>query len=98
MTALLGLAVNGFVAPITEELYLRGYLLPRISRFKVWAPLINGGLHSLSLLDAVASARPYSKSFPCRICCLVEKKHLPRYDYSCYRECTWINTHDSDNS
>jgi len=47
MTALLGLAVNGFVAPITEELYLRGYLLPRISRFKAWAPLINGGLHSL---------------------------------------------------
>jgi membrane protease YdiL (CAAX protease family) len=47
MTALLGLAVNGFVAPITEELYLRGYLLPRISRFKAWSPLINGGLHSL---------------------------------------------------
>lgn len=47
MTAILGLAVNGFVAPITEELYLRGYLLPRISRFKAWAPFINGGLHSL---------------------------------------------------
>jgi membrane protease YdiL (CAAX protease family) len=47
MTALLGLAVNGFVAPITEELYFRGYLLPRISRFKAWSPLINGGLHAL---------------------------------------------------
>jgi membrane protease YdiL (CAAX protease family) len=47
MTALLGLAINGFVAPITEELYFRGYLLPRLSRFKAWAPLINGGLHSL---------------------------------------------------
>jgi len=47
VTALLGLFVNGFVAPLTEELYFRGYLLPRISRFKVWAPLINGGLHAL---------------------------------------------------
>ena len=47
LTALFGLAVNGFVAPITEELYFRGYLLPRISRFKVWAPVFNGVLHSL---------------------------------------------------
>jgi len=47
MTALIGLAVNGFVAPITEELYFRGYLLPRISRLKAWSPLINGGLHAL---------------------------------------------------
>jgi membrane protease YdiL (CAAX protease family) len=47
MTALLGLAVNGFIGPITEELYFRGYLLPRISRFGVLAPVINGVLHSL---------------------------------------------------
>jgi membrane protease YdiL (CAAX protease family) len=47
MTALLGLVVNGFVGPITEELYFRGYLLPRIFRFKAWSPLINGGLHAL---------------------------------------------------
>ena len=46
-TALLGLFINGFVAPITEELYLRGYLLPRISRLKAWAPLINATLHSV---------------------------------------------------
>ena len=46
MTALLGLVVNGFVAPITEELYFRGYLLPRISRFKAWAPVFDGVLHS----------------------------------------------------
>jgi membrane protease YdiL (CAAX protease family) len=47
VTALLGLFVNGFVGPITEELYFRGYLLPRISRFKAWSPLINGSLHAL---------------------------------------------------
>lgn len=47
MTALLGLVINGFVAPVTEELYLRGYLLPRISRLKAWAPLLNATLHSV---------------------------------------------------
>jgi len=47
MTALLGLVVNGFIGPVTEELYFRGYLLPRISRFSVRAPVINGVLHSL---------------------------------------------------
>ena len=47
MTALLGLVVNGFVGPVTEELYFRGYLLPRISRFNVLAPVINGVFHSL---------------------------------------------------
>jgi membrane protease YdiL (CAAX protease family) len=33
--------------PIVEELYFRGYLLPRISRFGRWAPLINVLLFSL---------------------------------------------------
>ncbi len=47
MTALLGLVLNGFVVPITEELYFRGYLLPRISRFGAWAPVFDGVLHSL---------------------------------------------------
>jgi len=46
-TAIIGLVVNGFVGPITEELYFRGYLLPRLSRFKAWAPVINGVLHAL---------------------------------------------------
>jgi CAAX protease family protein len=29
------------LGPIVEELYFRGYLLPRIARFGTWAPLIN---------------------------------------------------------
>jgi hypothetical protein len=33
--------------PIVEELYFRGYLLPHISRFGRWAPLINTALFSL---------------------------------------------------
>ena len=43
----LGLVGNGLAAPVVEELYFRGYLLPRISRFGGWAPLINTVLFSL---------------------------------------------------
>lgn len=42
-----GLIVNGFTLPIVEELYFRGYLLPRLERFGKWAPLINVSLFSL---------------------------------------------------
>jgi membrane protease YdiL (CAAX protease family) len=31
---------SGLVAPVVEELYFRGYLLPRIDRLGIWAPLI----------------------------------------------------------
>jgi CAAX protease family protein len=39
--------LNGFVGPITEELYFRGYLLPRMARFGQAAPLLNVALFSL---------------------------------------------------
>lgn len=39
--------LNGFLGPITEELYFRGYLLPRMARFGRAAPLINVALFSL---------------------------------------------------
>ena len=42
-----GLIVNVIVAPVVEEVYFRGYLLPRISRFGAWAPLLNTVLFSL---------------------------------------------------
>jgi uncharacterized protein len=38
---------NGVVGPITEELYFRGYLLPRIDRLGKWAPVLNTVLFSL---------------------------------------------------
>ena len=41
------LAINGFVGPIVEELYFRGYLLPRMERMGRWAPLVNVSLFSL---------------------------------------------------
>ena len=47
LTLFLGLLLSGFGASIVEELYFRGYLLPRISRFKMLAPLMNVALFSL---------------------------------------------------
>ena len=38
---------NGLLGPMTEELYFRGYLLPRIDRYGVWAPVLNTFLFSI---------------------------------------------------
>lgn len=46
-TWIMGVIFNGIAGPVVEELYFRGYLLPRISRFKVWAPLLNVLLFSV---------------------------------------------------
>jgi uncharacterized protein len=40
-TWLLALVVTSIAAPVVEELYFRGYLLPRIDRYGGKAPLIN---------------------------------------------------------
>ena len=47
ITFYVGLLLNGIVYPFVEELYFRGYLLPRIERFGKWAPVINTALFSL---------------------------------------------------
>jgi membrane protease YdiL (CAAX protease family) len=47
ITAILGIALNGIAGPVVEELYFRGYLLPRLSRLRGWAPLLNILLFSL---------------------------------------------------
>jgi membrane protease YdiL (CAAX protease family) len=39
--------LNGLLGPVTEELYFRGHLLPRIERLGRWAPVINTALFSL---------------------------------------------------
>ncbi len=39
--------LNWFAAPIVEEMYFRGYLLPRLSRLGVYAPILNGLLFTL---------------------------------------------------
>lgn len=47
LTFFAGLILNGIAYPFIEELYFRGYLLPRIERFGKWAPIINTILFSL---------------------------------------------------
>jgi membrane protease YdiL (CAAX protease family) len=47
VTMLFGLVVNGLAVPIVEELYFRGYLLPRIPLSSRWSPLLNAALFSL---------------------------------------------------
>jgi uncharacterized protein len=41
------LLLNGIVGPVTEELYFRGHLLPRIDRYGRWAPVLNTALFTL---------------------------------------------------
>lgn len=43
-TFMLHLLLNGIAAPIIEELYFRGYLMPRLSRFGRWTPVVESAL------------------------------------------------------
>lgn len=47
VTLILNLLFNGLLAPVVEELYFRGYLLPRMKNLGKWAPLLNAVLFSL---------------------------------------------------
>ena len=47
VTLAVGFVMNGFVGPIVEESYFRGYLLPRLSRLGRRAPVLNSVLFSL---------------------------------------------------
>jgi membrane protease YdiL (CAAX protease family) len=42
VTFTLQLVLTGVALPWVEELYFRGYLLPRLSRYGRWAPLLGG--------------------------------------------------------
>lgn len=47
VTVVLSIILNGVAGPVVEEMYFRGYLLPRISRFGAWAPVLNTVLFSI---------------------------------------------------
>jgi membrane protease YdiL (CAAX protease family) len=47
ITFVLTLLLNGIAAPIIEELYFRGYLMSRLSRFGKWTPIVETGLFTL---------------------------------------------------
>jgi membrane protease YdiL (CAAX protease family) len=60
------LLLNGVAGPIVEELYFRGWLLPRMARFGRWAPVLNTVLFSLyhfwtpwQFLSRVAAVAPF---------------------------------------
>jgi len=44
---LYGVFIDGLIGPIVEELFFRGYLLPRMTYLKKWAPIVNGLLFGL---------------------------------------------------
>jgi membrane protease YdiL (CAAX protease family) len=44
---LLGIFIDGIVGPVAEELFFRGYLLPRMAYLKKWAPIVNGAMFGL---------------------------------------------------
>ena len=46
ITLVLNLIFNGFLAPIVEEYYFRGYLLPRMVTWGKWAFVVNTILFS----------------------------------------------------
>jgi membrane protease YdiL (CAAX protease family) len=43
----IAIVADGLIGPIAEELYFRGYLLPRMQHLRAWAPLLNGALFAL---------------------------------------------------
>ena len=47
LTLVLNLVLNGILAPVAEELYFRGYLLPRMETWGKVAPIVNAVLFSL---------------------------------------------------
>ena len=47
ITGLLMLLIDGLIAPCVEELYYRGYLLPRLARLGWLAPVLNSLLFTL---------------------------------------------------
>ncbi len=44
---LVGIFIDGIIGPVVEELFFRGYLLPRMACLKKWAPIVNGLLFGL---------------------------------------------------
>jgi membrane protease YdiL (CAAX protease family) len=41
------LIADGIIGPVAEELYFRGYLLPRMQHLRAWAPVLNGVLFAV---------------------------------------------------
>lgn len=44
---LIAIVIDGIIGPVMEELFFRGYLLPRMEYLKGWAPIVNGTFFGL---------------------------------------------------
>jgi len=60
-------ALNAVLGPVADELHVRGFLLPRMSQFGRWAPLLNVVLFSLyhfwspwQFLSRIAGVSPFA--------------------------------------
>ncbi|MCL2026690.1 MAG: CPBP family intramembrane metalloprotease, partial [Leptospirales bacterium] len=51
-TIILNFTIRGLLVPFTEEIYFRGFLLPRMNKFGKFAPLVNAILFSVNHLFA----------------------------------------------
>ena len=47
ITLVLALVFNGFLAPLVEEVYFRGFLLPRMKNLGIFAPFVNSIIFSV---------------------------------------------------
>ena len=47
LSLILALILNGLLGPFVEELYFRGFLLPRMNKFGIFAPFVNVVIFSL---------------------------------------------------
>ncbi|MEC3958894.1 CPBP family intramembrane glutamic endopeptidase [Nocardia sp. CDC153] len=47
VTTLICLPLTGFTLPLLEEVYFRGFLLPRLAHLRMWAPVVSTVLFAL---------------------------------------------------
>ena len=87
------LVLNGFVGPIVEELYFRGYLLPRMEWMGRWAPLVNVSLFSLyhfwspwQIVGRILGLRPDG------LCRALEGERLPRHGRPLHAATRWASS------
>ncbi|UCD48520.1 MAG: CPBP family intramembrane metalloprotease [Phycisphaerales bacterium] len=77
LTWFVGVLFNGLAGPMVEELYFRGYLLPRVSRLKGWAPIWN-----VVLFSVYHFFTPWQN--PARILALLPGAHLIQWKKNIY--------------
>jgi hypothetical protein len=70
--------LNGVIGPVVEELYFRGFLLPRMEGLGRWAPLVNVTLSRSVFFGPVADRGANSRDRADDIRGSLEAKRLSR--------------------